>query len=220
MKRRCCLVLIVLLALSYVSSAPVVGACSSRASGPQETRGKIDGWARENYELALDQVLPDHCEAGKDVRWIVCIRIVPGYPSDLEYSLSVEKRYGGTIFAHITRPKSQSVYMQLCKEKKKHPGASVGDLTKLIELESQTGDQGRFPGLAGLADEFEKVRFSPVLSDEITMDATQYNLCVKSISGEQMRLTLYGPGSTAAHQPETMIQWTESARSMLGSAFK
>jgi len=48
-------------------------------------------------------------------------------------------------------------YTQLCKLKKDPPAASVGDLAKLIEVESQTGDQQKFPALVHLADEFEKL---------------------------------------------------------------
>ena len=179
----------------------------------------MDGWTRENYDRALDLVLQGHCAASKGVRWISCIRIVPGYSAELEYSLSVEKRYDGTVVAHIIRPKTQSVYTQLCKRRKDRPRASIGDLTKLIEIESQAGDQRKFPGLLALADNFEKIRFSPVLPDEIMMDATQYRFRARSFSGDQMELTLVGPGAAAPHQPHALIQWAESVREMLASAF-
>jgi len=221
MKRQYCFVLIWLLALTYIPSAPVLAApASPQASAPQATQDTTEGWARNNYDLALDLVFQDRCTASKDVRWIACVRMVPGYPSEIEYTLSVEKSYSGTILARVTRPRTQSIYTQLCKLKKDHPAASVGDLAKLIEVESQTGDQQKFPALVRLADEFEKLRFSPVLPDEIMMDATKYVFRSKSFSGDQMELVLRGPGPSAPHQPQPVIQWAESAREMLASAFK
>jgi len=221
MKRQCYLALIWLLAFSYVPGALVLAAPSSpRSSAPQETRDAIEGWVRDNYDLALDLVFQDRCAASKDVRWIGCVRIGPGYPSELEYALSVEKSYSGTILARVTRPRAQSVYTQLCKLKIVHPAASVGDLAKLVEVESQTGDQQRFPALVRLAGEFEKLQLSPVLPDEIMMDATKYVFRSRSFSGDQMELVLRGPGPSAPHQPQPVIQWAESAKEMLVSAFK
>jgi len=207
MTRRCVVVLIGLLALSRISGMPVVRACSSRASAPQHVKDSIDSWARENYDRALDLVLQGHCAASKGVRWISCIRIVPGYSAELEYSLSVEKRYDGTVVAHIIRPKTQSVCTQLLNRKRDRPHASLNALTRLIKLESQAGDQGRFPELVGLADEFEKIRFSPVPPDEIMMDATQYRFRVRSFSGDQMELALAWPrlsGPRSAPNPNPM----------------
>src|SRR5216683_1670109 len=173
MKRRR-LVLIWLLAASCVAAIPFLTASSSRAGAPKDTKDSFDAWARDNYDRALDLVLQDRCTSATDARWLSCIRIVPGYPDELEYSLSVEKRYDGTVLAEIARPKVDSIRRQLRDRKKEHPHASVGDLAKLIELESRAVDQRRFPGIVRLADEFEKIRVSPVLSDEIMMDATQY----------------------------------------------
>ena len=221
MKRQYCFVLIWLLALACIPSVPVLAAPSSpQASVPQETQDTTEGWARDNYDLALDLVFQDRCTASKDVRWVACVRMVPGYPSEIEYTLSVEKSYSGTILARVTRPRTQSIYTQLCKLKKDHPAASVGDLAKLIEVESQTGDQQKFPALVRLADEFEKLRLSPILPDEIMMDATKYVFRSKSFSGDQMELVLRGPGPSAPRQPQPVIQWAESAREMLASAFK
>jgi hypothetical protein len=219
MKQQCSLILIGLLALPHLSGTPVLGARDSQASAPQKMEDAIDAWVRDNHDLALGMVFQDDCTATKDVRWISCVRMVPGHPDELEYALSVEKRYDGTIRAHISRPKAQSVYVQLRKLRKEHPHASVGELSKLVEVESQTGDQRRFPALARLADEFEKIRFSPVLSNELMMDATQYRFRVRLFSGEQMEVILSGPGSGSPHQPQALIQWAESAREMLSSVF-
>lgn len=186
---------------------------------PQGHKDFIDSWTRENYSRALDLLLPDRCASPIDARWLSCVRIVPPYKNETEYSLSVERRFDGTLSAKIVRPKVQSIYVQLRERKKEHPHASVSDLAKLIEIESRTGDQRRFPRLADLADKFENLRLSPVLSDEIMMDPTEYRFRIRSFSGETMELTLNGPGSAAPHQSQTLIQWAESAREMLASAF-
>jgi hypothetical protein len=224
MKRPCRLVLIWLLTVSCVSGTRALAAPSSpRGSAREEIQDTTDGWARDNYDLVLDVVFQDSCAASKEpgeVRWIACVRIVPGYPTELEYGLSVEKSYGGTVSAHVTRPRAESIYTQLCRLKKEHPAASASNLARFIELETQAGDQQRFPALLRFADEFEKIRFSPVLPDELLMDATRYVFCSKSSSGNQMELVLRGPGSSAPRQPQPLLQWVESVRQMLASSFK
>jgi hypothetical protein len=218
MKRETHLILVWLAVLIAVSSESVMGARCSR--GSQKSTDGVESWVRDNYEGALDLAIPERCMASKETRWVACVRIVPGYSDDLEYSMSVDKRLDGAIFARVTRPKVKSVHMQLSAQKKQHARASLDDLAKLIKLESQEGDQRRFPGLVGLADEFEKIRFSPALSDELMMDATQYHFRVASFSGERMEVMLQGPGAAAAHQPQMLIGWAESVRAMLASAFR
>ena len=211
MNRHCCLFWIWLPALLCI--------CSSLASASPETKA-IDLWTRENYGKALDLVFQDRCATPTNARWLSCVLIVPAFKDEIEYSLSLEKRYDGTLLAHVARPKAQSVYVQLRELKKEHPRSSISNLSKLIEVESQGGDHLRFPLLVGLANEFENIRLSPALSDGIMMDATEYRFRVRSFSGDSMTLTLYGPGSHAPHQPQGLVQWAESAREMLASAFK
>jgi len=187
--------------------------------GNRGIKGGFDAWARENYSRALDLALPDRCASSTDARWLACIRIVPGYPEEIEYSLSIEKRYDGTILAQIVRPKGTSIRTQLRDRRKEHPRAPVSELAKLIRVESRAGDQHRFPGLVQLAAKFEQIRFPLVPSDETMMDATQYRFQVRSSSGEHAELVLSGPGSDAPHQPQALIEWAESVRQLLAGAF-
>lgn len=213
------LVLIWLLVAACASSARAWLTSFPAANEAKETKDSADAWARENYSRALDLVLPDQCASSTNARWIACVRIVPGYPEEIEYSLSVEKRYDGTLRAQIVRPKGTSIRAQLRERKKANPRLSVSELAKLIRVESQAGDQQRFPGLLQLVGEFEQIRLPLVPSDEIMMDATQYRFCVRSSSGEHAELVLSGPGSAAPHQPQALLQWAESVRQMLAGTF-
>lgn len=220
--RLCWVAISSILAVWLASAAPEPHASQSPASDT------VDAWARENYTRALELGLPNRCaepdllngERTSHTKWMSCVRIVPAFKNEIEYSLSVEKRYDGTLFAYVARPKGQSIYAQLCEHKKEHPKASVNELTKLIETESRSGDQRRFPALANLANDFEKLQLSPVVSDEIMLDATEYRFQIRSFSGEHMEAVMIGPGSAAPHQPRALIQWAESTREMLASAFR
>jgi|SRR5689334_3643846 hypothetical protein len=213
MKRHCYFFRVLLVVLLRVCPSPA-------ASALEETKDGTDRWTRENYERVLDLVFQDRCTAPTDARWVSCVRIIPAFKDEMEYSLSLGRRYDGTLLARVTRPKSQSVYVQLRELKKEHPHGSVNDLSKMIKVESQSVDQLRFPALVALANEFENIRFSPALSDEVMMDATEYRFCVRSFSGDSMALTLHGPGPAAPRQPQGLIQWAESAREVLTGAFK
>lgn len=220
MKLRLYVVLMALLALSTIAGIPLLRPPSSHASVPHQVKESARAWARENYRRALDLVFQDRCTSSNDARWLSCVRILPGFSEDeIEYSLSVEKRYSGTVVAHITRPKLQSVYTQLRRRKQEYPRASVSNIAKLIQVESWEGDVRRFPELMRLADELENIRLSPVFPDELMMDPTEYFFRVRSPYGNLMEVTLYGPGSAASYQSEPLIQWAESTRRMLERSF-
>lgn len=201
-----------------IAFTPVLWALGSRALSAQEIKDSVESWTRENYGRALDLVFQDACATSKEARWFSCVRSLPGHKDEIEYSFLLEKRYDGTVFARIARPKAQSIYRQLRQRKEQNPLGSVGDLAKLIQIESQVGDQQRFGRLAELATDFEKLRVSPIPADEIIMDATEYRFRVRSSSGK-MNITLRGPGSAAPHQSQALIQWAESLRITLASAF-
>lgn len=216
MKPRSWFALICFLVFATIAVAPAVRARASRAAAAQEDKDSVDSWTRENYRRALDLVFQDTCASATHVRWLACIRIVPGHNDEIEYSFFLEKRYDGRVFARIARPKAQSIYRQLRQRKEQNPHGSVGDLAKLINIELQVGDQQRFRRLAELASDFEELRFSPIPADEIIMDATEYRFRISSSSGE-MDVTLRGPGSEAPHQSQPIIRWAESARRLLAS---
>lgn len=66
-----------------------------------------------------------------------------------------------------------------------------------------------------LAANFEKIRISPVLSDELMMDATEYHLHIQSSAGVSLELTLYGPGPQEPHQPPGLVQRADLVRASL-----
>jgi hypothetical protein len=197
---------------------PILWARASRTPRAQEIQDSLESWTRENYGRALDLVFQGACATSKEARWFSCVRSLPGHKDEIEYSFFLEKRYDGTVFARIARPKAQSIYRQLRQRKEENPRGSVGDLAKLIQIESQVGDQRRFGRLAELATDFEELQVSPIPADEIIMDATEYRFRISSSSGE-MNIVLRGPGSGAPHQSQPLIQWAESLRDTLASAF-
>jgi len=201
-----------------IAVTPVLRALASRALSAQEIKDSVDSWTRENYGRALDLVFQDACATSKEARWFSCVRSLPGHKDEIEYSLLLERRYDGTVFARTARPKAQSIYRQLYQRKEENPRGSVGDLAKLIQIESQVSDQQRSGRLVELATDFEKLRVSPIPADEIIVDATEYRFRISSSSGE-MNIVLRGPGSGAPHQSQALIQWAESLRNTLASAF-
>jgi len=138
--------------------------------------------------------------------------VIPGHQTELESLFWLDRRYDGAVHARVTRPHGASIYTQLVKLKSDHPDASAAELAGLIAVETREDDQRTLPALARLADEFEKIRLSPALSDEIMMDPTRYFVRVESASGEQLELVVYGPGSTAPHQPNPLLTWVEELR--------
>jgi hypothetical protein len=192
----------------------------SQAGRAQET---VDSWTRDNYLKVLDMVFSDGCsvlKGAEHARWTVCVRIMPSYPTELEYLLYAEQHYDGTILAHAVRPKTASVYMQLLSLKQAHRTASANELARYIVTQTVSGNDQEFPVLRSVGNEFEKARFSPVLPDELMMDTTRYLFIEQSFSGNRMELVLNGPGSSVVRQPHPLLQWAESFRQVFDKSFK
>jgi len=211
-------ILISLLAIAWAFGSRA----SSQVTGPLEKQEQARVWVHENYKAVIDLISRDKtCDAAKDprpVRWSVCVRVRPGHENELECVLWLEKRDDGTAYAQITRPRGKSIYLQLLKLKTDRPNASPTDLAKLVAVKSRGGDQQTFPGLVSLTDEFERIRLSPVLSDELMMDPTTYFIHAEALWGERMELILYGPGPSTPHQSDPMLEWVERLRRLLSES--
>lgn len=219
MKPRYRFALIWVIAVFATSVDPHALQPSPRPIVQRVSKDAVDGWTRENYSQALDLLLPDSCASPIDARWLSCIRIVPSDKNESEYALSLRRQLDGKLSAQIFRPKGLSIYAQLRKRKTEHPHASFGDLAKLIVIESRSGDQSQFSGLEQVGEKFEELRISPVLSDEVMMDPTEYRFRFRSFAGETMEVILNGPGSTVAHQSQPLIAWAESVKKSLMQSF-
>ncbi len=206
----------------------MVWAVDSRASAQvtatQSKQDQAEVWVRENYHAILDLISQDKGCAEpkglKSMRWTVCVRVTPGYQTELEYLLSFVKGHDGTTYAQIARPQGSSIYAQLLKLKANRRYASPAELAKLVAVETREGDQQTFPALLSLSDEFERIRLSPVLSDELMLDPTTYFVRAESSWGERMELVLYGPGPSAPHQPHPLLEWVEGLRRLLSGSLK
>lgn len=122
---KCRFVLIWLLTL--VCAVPQV-------TGTQAKREPTEVWVQENYEAIVDLISQDKgCAALKSpklARWRVCVRVIPGHQTELEYLLSLDKRYDGTAHVQITRPQGASIFTQLVKLKKEHGNPLQAELTR------------------------------------------------------------------------------------------
>jgi len=194
-----------------------------RAAEKQE---QAEGWIKENYLAVVDLIAREKsCVPTDDaksehaankssaaMRWSVCVRIIPGHPEELESLLWLEKLSDGSLQARIVGPRGASIYWQLVKLKAARRDASPVELAKLVAVETRERDRKTLPGLTQLASEFEEIRLSPVLSDELMMDPTVYSIRARSMWGEQMDLVLSGPGPSAPHQPGPLLDWVEKLR--------
>jgi hypothetical protein len=113
-------ILIFLLAMAWL-----VGGQATAARDKQE---QAELWLHENYRAILDLFSRDTgCAARQapgSMRWTVCVLVTPGYQTEPEYLLLLVKRYDGTAYARITRPRGPSIFTQLLKLKTEHPNAS------------------------------------------------------------------------------------------------
>jgi hypothetical protein len=207
-----------------VVGVPAQGATPSLfANQAQEAQETTYRWVQDNYHTVVDLALKTSCDSAMGSRaahWATCVQIIPGHREELEYVLSLEQHYDGTIVASITRSKGQSVYTQLSELREKHPGASSGELAKSVMLETRTVTEQEFPGLRRLASDFQKIQVSPVADTGLAMDATEYGFHSRTDWGNRMEIVLSGPGSSARRQPLPLLEWVESFRGQMVGFFK
>lgn len=211
-----------LLALAFAICSCASQLCMVSAFSQENGQPKMDGRDSHSiggeYGSVLNLVLQDRCGpahvSGK-IRWVVCVRIIPGFQNEMEFTLSLEKYYDGTIRAYATRPKAKSIYLQLSGLRSKYPAASPREISGHIAVESMNFDQRDIPQLRLFADQFERIRLSPVPDDAIWNDATKYDFRMESITNDSIDYAIMGPGGSTAHQPNDLLSWTESIKRLI-----
>jgi|GEM_PF-2498251 len=190
-----------------------IGSCPRHAEAAQDR--EIDRWVQANYAAALNYLLPmgkiEPEKFPQNIRWIVTVRILPPFGAP-EYRLSLRKTYEGKVEAEVASAKGGSVLSQLQALRKKYPDSTLEKLVELVSVQRWTISQDDLAELRQLAIDFEVIRLSPVLPDELRMDETGYEFWIQSLWGNQMEVRLSGPGSSAKKQPYPLLQWVEAFR--------
>jgi hypothetical protein len=177
------------------------------------------GQAERIYTDVLNHLLPSGEIAPekfpKDVKWMVTVRILPPFEKP-EYRFSMRKIYNGKVEVSVITPKGTSILSQLRTLQSKYPNASLEQISGFISIEQWTVTQLDHSQLSRLADEFEAIKISPVLPNELRMDGTGYEFWSQSLWGNRMNVILEGPGSNAKKQPHPLLQWAETVRNSIG----
>lgn len=191
---------------------------SGRAFLPQATPIQEDAelWASQNYVKVIDAVLPNEdVESDKfpeNIRWIAGVRIVPSRESS-EFKFTLHRFYDGRVSAFISKPKNAPIKTQLRELKRENPSDTVERIIKRVVIQHWTLTNEKCPQLKQLVKRFDSLRISPVLNDELMVDAVSYVVWSQAQWGDQVQLRLHGPGPSAQRQPYALIQWVEDFRS-------
>ncbi len=176
----------------------------------------VDNWLRDKYRSMLDLVLPlDKTNAQylpKDVRWMVIIRIVGPY-SESESRLSLQMTYQNDVVSVFSSP-VPSLLSQLRSLKSDKRGAPDEEIARLISVKHRNFTVKNCSEINRLARDFENLRLSPVLPDELIMDGTSYEVWSRSQWGNEWILKYHGPGPQEPVQPFPLFTWVETAREL------
>ncbi len=174
-----------------------------------------DEWAENNYLIALDKLLPKGDgtteKSPSNVKWSVVVRILPSYEQP-EYRFLIERKYDDSVALSVTKAHSNSILSQLKILKARYPKASLKTICEFVLLERKNFKSLTSPQLVRLAEQFEVINISPVLPDELRVDATRYEFWSESLWGNRLSAMLSGPGSGAKKQPHPLLEWAEDTR--------
>jgi len=173
-------------------------------------------WASQNYVKVLEAVLPSvDIESDKfpeNIRWSAGVRIVPSRESS-EFKFTLHRFYDGRVTAFISEPKNAPIKTQLRELKRDSPSDTVERIIERVVIQHWTLTNEKCPQLKQLVKRFDSLRISPVLNDELMLDAVSYVVWSQAQWGDQVQLRLRGPGPSAQRQPYPLIQWVEDFRS-------
>lgn len=179
-------------------------------------RQDVEVWVEQNYVKVLDAVLPNEDFAvekfPENIRWVASVRIVPSY-DDFEFKFSLQRAYDGRVVAYVSAPQKVPIKAQVRELKRDHPNATLEEIIKLISVQHWTLTQERCPQLSQSAKQFESVKVSPSLNDELMLDAVSYSIWSQAQWGDRMQVRLRGPGPKARKQSYPLLQWAETFRS-------
>jgi hypothetical protein len=182
-----------------------------------------DDWVASNYRTALERLLLSRdTYSGKfrnDIKWVVIAHILPPFENS-EYAFSLQKTYDNKVEAIVTFPKRESIFSQMTTLRKKNSQASLERLINLVSMDRAEVNQINCPQLVQRASQFEEIQMSPILPDDLYSDGTGYRLWALSLYGNQMEVTLSGPGAKAEKQPYPLLQWIEESRAALNTCLK
>lgn len=198
-----------------------VGFSDKNDQSPTAQAINSDNWAQQNYPSVLNMTLPageiPSAQFPKNVKWIVTVRILPPFEKP-EYHFSMQRFYDGRVEVSALKAKGSSILSQLEILRSKYPDDSLQKISALVSLDESKFTQSEKPQLTRLADEFEGIKMSPVLPDELRVDDTGYEFWSQSLWGNRMNLNLGGRGAAARKQPHPLLEWAESVRSVIDSS--
>lgn len=212
----------------FVISATLLSLLSAQAMPQAQQIESVEDagvhrWALENYQNVLDSLLPtpsfDPANFRRDIKWMVTVRVLPP-PEQREYRLSLYRLYTGKVESIVITVKGSSIFSQMQALKRQNPDASEEAISRLIAREERHISESDLPELLRLAKDFESLKMSPVVRDELVLHATRYEIWSESQFGNRLQVVLEGAGSEAKEQPCPLLGWAEDFRRVVEEHLK
>jgi len=178
-------------------------------------RQSLEDWVASNYSIIIDSLFAmrdkGFAEVPRGIRWRIAARITNGLSgSVIFWSLSV--RYNEEIDFTLTSSDNGSLLEEVKKIKKEHEAYSIKQVAESVPVSRKSISSMECPELKTVAKNYESIRISPALPQELIMDASVYDLMYESQYGNILRVKYYGPGSEVNFQSNALIGWTEDVR--------
>lgn len=178
----------------------------------------VEGRLATEYRMVIRALMPEGFlpteEFPKDVKWVVTVRVMPPFDNAESY-LTVRRSYGGNCQVVVTAPNGASILKQLRGVLKQHPNMKTDEIARQISLSRRTATDSTCPRLKQVVSQFESIRMTPVLPDQLIVDATTYEFWIESLWGNRMHVLLAEPGSTAGRRADPLAAWADSIGSIL-----
>jgi hypothetical protein len=182
------------------------------------TRQSLEDWVASNYSTIIDSLFPmrDTGFAGmqRDIRWRMTARITNGL-SDSVTSWSLSVRYNEEIEFTLASSDGESLLEELKKIKREHEDYGINQVAAAVRVNRRNIFSKECPELKTVAKNYESIRMSPELPQELIMDASVYDLMYESQYGNTLRVKYYGPGSRVKIQTNPLISWAEDVRGIV-----
>jgi hypothetical protein len=191
-------------------------------TGQSSQEAEMTRWVNEHYDQVVGDLLPEvpkevyrGVNLPRNTQWILSVRVYdPLRPG--EYWFSIRKNFDNAIGVTIRVPEGKPICTQLGELWQATPNESAESLSTKVRLKEYNWTSDNVPELRKFITEFASVKIAAEASATLWSDPVVYHFWTMSRSGNEMRVTTYGPEPlTHRRPPNALIRFVEDFRKFM-----
>jgi len=197
--------------LLAVALSPLV---NIRASASDDADAR---WVADSYSRVISEVFATPTESqvvsDPNATWLLTVRIQGAYTLDRECQFTIAPTYDHHVRTTIREPAGASIRQQLAQIHHNDNAVSIEEAATRVKMEDKILTDYEYAPLKAFSDHFGKLCLGYIPQNEMTVDATRYQVWGDAGS-QRVYFSILGPHSSHKGQAP-LIDWITRVRSVL-----